>query len=221
MMKTIRDKAVTNQSHCKTQRTAKDISEQSSHALVRRGKTVTAHSHAAMFTLRSRRKALCSCYFSIPSHPSLVVPPRSLLHFCHRLVMLHPACGAQTEGCGQHWYEWTGGCVLLRLLEWRLNQSSLSLSQKQTPTPNTYASTQQTHTQHVHQYWHFVTPAQFFLFPSVFVLCSFYPVLLLISAFNPVLILLFASLFHPPYTHSLLQWPSADLTRAVYYKRMS
>ena len=45
--------------------------------------------------------------------------------------------------------------------------------------------------------------------------------LLLTSVFNPVLILLFASFFHPPYTPSLLRWPSADLTGVDYYLRAS
>lgn len=61
-MKTLSDKAVTNQSHWESRRTVKDISGQSSHAVVRRGRPVTAHSHAAPLPLRSHRKALCSCF---------------------------------------------------------------------------------------------------------------------------------------------------------------
>lgn len=78
MMKTLSDKAVTNQSHCESRRTVKDISGQSSHALVRRGRPVTANSHAAPFTRRSHRKALWLLLFSIPSHHSLAVPRLSL-----------------------------------------------------------------------------------------------------------------------------------------------
>lgn len=59
MKRTLTDKAVTNQSHCESQRTVRDISGQSSYALVRR-RPVTAHSYAAALTLRSRRNALCS-----------------------------------------------------------------------------------------------------------------------------------------------------------------
>lgn len=60
MMKTPSDKAVTNQSHCESRRTVRDISGQSSHTLVRRGRAVTADSHAAPFSLQSHRKAFCS-----------------------------------------------------------------------------------------------------------------------------------------------------------------
>lgn len=217
-MKTLRDKAVTNQSHCRTQRTVKDISGQSSHALVRRGRPVTANSHAALFTLRSRRKALCSCYFLFHLIPVLQFPPRSLFHFCHCLVMLHPACGDQTEGRGQHWYERTGGCVLLRLVKWRLSQSGLLLSQKQTPTPNTRTSTQQTQHANVsistgttwRQPNSFFFPLSSFFAHFIQFCCSPHFFILFLFHYLP--------LFHTP---SLLQWPSADLTRAVYYWRMS
>lgn len=47
MMKTLSDKAVTNQSHRDCLMTVKDIRGQSSHALVRRHRPVTANSHAA------------------------------------------------------------------------------------------------------------------------------------------------------------------------------
>lgn len=77
MMKTLSDKAVTNQSHCESRRTVKDISGQSSHELVRKGRPVTANSHSAPLTLWSHKNALCSCYFLF--HPIAVLQlPHSL-----------------------------------------------------------------------------------------------------------------------------------------------
>lgn len=50
MMKTLSDKAVTNQSQCESQMTVRDVSGRSSHALARRRRPVTADSHAAAIT---------------------------------------------------------------------------------------------------------------------------------------------------------------------------
>ncbi len=71
VMKTLSDRAVTNHSQCESPRTLKDISGQSSPALVRRGRPVTANSHAAPVALRSHREAPCSCYFLF--HPITVL----------------------------------------------------------------------------------------------------------------------------------------------------
>ncbi len=81
MMKTLSDKAVTNQSQCESRRTVKDISGQSSHALVRRGRPVTANSHAAPFTRRSHGKALCSCYFLFHPITAFLFPSSLSLSF--------------------------------------------------------------------------------------------------------------------------------------------
>lgn len=76
--------------------------------------------------------------------------------------MLHPACGGRTEG---------RGATLIRvdrwlvILEWRLSQSGLLLSQKQNARPkHTRFDPTNPTCQHVHQRWRYVTPAHFFLF---------------------------------------------------------
>lgn len=215
MMKTPSDKAVTNQSHRRSRRTVRDISGQSSHALVRRGKPVTANSNSSVAHPQIMQENSLLLLFSIPSHPRLAVPPPSFFHFCHPLIMLYPARGGQTEGHRRRWCEWTGGCALLRLLDWRLSQAGLLLSQKPTHAPNTHTRQPQTALllptcQNVYQHWHCETPAQFFSFPSVFAPCSFHAVLLLTSIFNPVPILLFASLSSSWYSLSptlALCWP--------------
>lgn len=91
MMKTLSDKAVTNQSHCESQRTVKDISGQSSQALVRRGRPVTANSHAALFTLQSHRKALCSGYFLFHPITVLLFPHSTTLHAFLSFVFVIPS----------------------------------------------------------------------------------------------------------------------------------
>lgn len=70
MMKTLSDKAVTDQSQCESQMTVKDVSGQSSHASARRRRPVTADSHAAPITRGSSSLWL---FFFIPSHHNLAV----------------------------------------------------------------------------------------------------------------------------------------------------
>lgn len=84
MMKTLSDKAVTNQSHRDCLMTVKDIKGQSSHALVRRHRPVTADSHAAPLIYEDSSLWL----FSSPSHHGLAVLPLS--HF----FVTPPSCSA-------------------------------------------------------------------------------------------------------------------------------
>lgn len=176
MMKTLSDKAVTNQSHCERRRTVKDISGQSSHALVRRGRPVTANSHAAPLTLRSQRKALCSCYFLFHPIPVLLLPlSLSLVFVIHssRSVLLAEARQRDTgsaDRSGQvavcYWGFWSDGWASLAC---RCHKSKRP--------PQTHMHPPQTAPllptcQNVHQHWHFVTPAQFFPFLSVLLFSS-------------------------------------------------
>lgn len=120
--------------------TVKDISGQSSHALVRRGRSVTAYSHAAPFTLRSHRKALCSRYFLF--HPiTVLLFPRSLsfvfVILSSRSVLLVEARQrdtGSTDRSGQvavcYWGFRSDGWARLACRRC-----------KQTPAPNAHAST--------------------------------------------------------------------------------
>lgn len=102
MTKTLSDNAVTNQSQCGSRRTVKDISGQSSHALVRRGRPVTANSHAAPCALRPHREAPCSCFFLF--HPiTILLFPDSLSFLLSSYRHSVPAFGGQTEGHRQCW----------------------------------------------------------------------------------------------------------------------
>lgn len=102
--------------------TVKDISGPSSFALARRCRAVTTNSRTAPIT---QQKLFAQIVF----HPitncaaltcSLLSPSRQALS----------GCGGQTEGRRRRWWEWTGGCVLQKLPEWRLSLSSLLLFQK-------------------------------------------------------------------------------------------
>lgn len=217
MMKTLSDKAVTNQSHCERWRTVKDISRQLSPALVRRSRPVTADSHAAQFCLQTHRKAFCSRL--IPRHPITVSNfPTSLslpLAFCHVFVTVCLGCGGQTEGRRLLWSKRTARWVLRRFLEWRQSHSGLSPSQRRrkhthplTIVPLLPAFT------NICQQWHFLTPAQIFSAPSIFTCCSFHLVLLLTLVFNLVSILPLAALFsvRTPLTHTRPLLTSPGLT---------
>ena len=104
MMRTLTDKTVTNQSHCESQRTVRDISGQSSYALGW-GEDLSLHIHTQPRSLSDHSGMLFALWkSSIPSYHCIAVPPAlSLWGVCHPLVTLRPACGGQTEGHRQRW----------------------------------------------------------------------------------------------------------------------
>lgn len=160
VMKTPNDKAVTNQSHCESRRTVKDISGQSSHALLRRGRPVTANSHTVPFTLSDHTWKLfaLAIFYSIPSRSccSPTLPSFVFVILSSRSVLLVEARQRDTgsaDRSGQvavcYWGCWSDG--------WASLACRCHKSKRPSQTAPLLPACQD-----VHQHWHFVTPAQFF-----------------------------------------------------------
>lgn len=182
MKKTLRDKAVTNQSHRKTLKTVKDISGQSSHALVMRGRAVTTNSHAALFTVRSGRKALAILYpvsFQPCSFPTLSL---SFLSSSRHA----PSCLWRPDSGTR--------AALIGVDRWLCAAKAPGVTAKPVwPVVVTKANSRPKHRRFNPKPHHSCQHAkmsintgtfQIFRFPSVSVLCSFHPALLLTSVFN-------------------------------------
>lgn len=172
MMKTLSDKAVTNQSRCERWRTVKDVSGQSSHALVRRNRPVTVNSHAALFCLQSHRKAFCSRH--ILRHPITGSNlPTSFPHFVMfswwfvlvvEASQRHAGCsdisGQLTEFFRGSWSD-VWACPNCR----RHQKQDYRHTHPVTTAPLLPAFPK------IRQRWQFLTPAQIFLPPSVSTCC--------------------------------------------------
>lgn len=159
----------------------KDISGQSSHALVKGDRPVTANSHAAPFGLRSHSKALCSCYFLFHPITVLLFPHSlSLSRFRFLSSSRHaPSCLWRPDRGTQ--------AALIGVDRWLCAAKASGVTaQPGWPVVVTKANACPKHThptqtapllpicQNAHQQRHFVKNAQFFHFLSFFMSCSFH-----------------------------------------------
>lgn len=204
--------------------TLKDISGQSSHALVRRSRPVTAYSHTALFTLRSHRKALCSCYFLF--QPITLLPfPRSLslvfvIHSSRSILLVEARQRdtGSTDRTGQvavcFWGFWSDGRASLAC---RCHKSK-RLPQTHTQSPNRATSANTAKCPSALSLYN-ASPMRSCFFclchaPSIHFCCSPQFLILFLFCFC-----LYLSPFL--YAASVWHWPSADLTAADYYLRVS
>lgn len=136
MMKTLSDKAVTNQSQCESQMTVKDVSGQSSHALARRRRPVTADSHAAAIT---RGRSSLRLLFILSHHNLAVLTLSSSRHA--------PSCLWRPDRRTQ--------AVLIGVDRWlRATEASLVMAEPVRPVVFTKATVcPKTHTIHP-KLWH-------------------------------------------------------------------